>query len=378
MDTFELIVPTLFGIEAVTASEIKRLGYEITKTTDGRVTFLGDYNAVCESNINIRTGERVLIKIAQFKATTFDELFEKTKMADWKRWLNKDCAFPVKGFSVKSQLHSVPDCQSIIKKSIVDALKETFNTDTLPETGEKRQIEFSIIRDEVTIMLDTTGDPLHKRGYRIKHNAAPIRETLAAAISLLSHFNYNTVMADPFCGSGTFPIECAMIAKNIAPGINREFSAMNFKEIDRRLWKDAKEEALDNVRHDAKLQIIASDIDKMSVNLTKQNAKNAGVSDMITAFQSPVSEFECDIKGGSLICNPPYGERLLEQKSCERIYSQIGEVYSRLDNWGFFVLTPSEKFEDLFGVPAQKKRKLYNGMIKCCLYEYFPKKEKIE
>lgn len=374
METFELIVPTLFGIEAVTASEIKKLGYEITKTTDGRVTFLGDYNAICESNVNLRTGERVLIKIAQFKATTFDELFEKTKSADWKRWLNKNCAFPVKGFSIKSKLHSVPDCQAIIKKSIVNALMDCFNTTTLPEDGEKRQIEFSIIKDEVTIMLDTTGTPLHKRGYRIKHNAAPIRETLAAAISILSRFNYNTVMADPFCGSGTFPIECAMIAKNIAPGINRSFSAMEFKEINPKLWKDTIEEAKDNIRHDAKLKIIASDIDKASVNLTKENAKNAGVSDMITAFQTPVSEFFSEDKNGTIICNPPYGERLLEQKSCERIYTQMGRIYKKLDNWGFFALTPAENFESLFDAPATKTRKLYNGMIKCRLYQYFPNK----
>ena len=296
--------------------------------------------------------------------------------ADWKRWLNKNCAFPVKGFSIKSQLHSVPDCQAIIKKSIVNALMEAFDTTVLPETGEKRQIEFSIIRDEVTIMLDTTGDPLHKRGYRIKHNAAPIRETLAAAISILSRFNYNTVMADPFCGSGTFPIECAMIAKNIAPGMNRSFAAMDFKEIDSKMWKDTIEEAKDNIRHDAKLKIIASDIDKMSVNLTKENAKNAGVSDMITAFQTPVSEFECDIEGGTIICNPPYGERLLEQKTCERIYTQMGRVYSQLKNWGFFALTPAENFQDLFGYQADKTRQLYNGIIKCRLYQYFPKRAK--
>jgi len=374
MDTFELVVPTLFGIEAVTASEIKRLGYEVTKTTDGRVTFLGDYNAICESNINLRTAERVLIKIAQFKATTFDELFEKTKACDWKKWLNKSCSFPVKGFSLKSCLHSVPDCQAIIKKSIVNALMDLFDTNTLPETGETRRIEFSIIKDEVTLMLDTTGDPLHKRGYRIKHNAAPIRETLAAAISMISRFNYNTVMADPFCGSGTFPIECAMIAKNIAPGLHRKFAAMEFKEIDKKLWKDTIEEANDNIRHDAKLKIIASDIDKASVNLTKENAKNAGVSDMIDAFQSPVSEFECDITGGTIICNPPYGERLLEKKTCERIYTQMGQIYSSLDNWGFFALTPADNFEQLFGYSAHKTRKLYNGMIKCRLYEYFPKR----
>lgn len=375
MNTFEIIVPTLFGIESVTASEIKRLGYEITKTNDGRVTFLGDYNAVAESNINLRTGERVLIKIAEFKALTFDELFEKTKEADWKRWLTKNCAFPVTGFSIKSQLHSVPDCQAIIKKSIVNALMDAFDTTVLPETGETRRIEFSIIKDTVTLMLDTTGDPLYKRGYRIKHNAAPIRETLAAAISILSRFNYNTVMADPFCGSGTFPIECAMIAKNIAPGMNRSFSAMNFKEIDKKIWDSAFEEAKDNVRKAANLKIIASDIDKEAIRLTRENAKNAGVSHMIEAFQTPVSEFESEISGGTIICNPPYGERLLEKKTCERIYTQMGQVYEKLPNWGFFALTPAENFEALFGAYADKTRKLYNGMIKCRLYQYFPKRQ---
>ena len=376
MNAFEIIVPTLFGVEAVTANEIRRLGYDVTKTADGRVTFLGDYDAVCESNINLRTGERVLIKIAEFKAETFDELFENTKNADWKRWLNKNCAFPVTGFSIKSKLHSVPACQSVIKKSIVTAMTELFGINTLPETGETRRIEFSIIKDVVTIMLDTTGEPLHKRGYRIKHNAAPIKETLAAAIAILSRFNYNTVMADPFCGSGTFPIECAMIAKNIAPGLNRRFSAMEFKEIDKKCWNNAFLEAKENIREDTRLTILASDIDKAAISLTRENAKNAGVSDMITAAHLPISEFKCDISGGTIICNPPYGERLLEQKACERIYTVMGDVYRSLDNWGLFALTPSENFENLFAITAAKKRKLYNGMIKCCLYEYFPKRQK--
>ena len=234
MNTFDIVVPTLFGVEAVTAKEIRNLGYDIKNTSDGRVTFLGDFDAVARANINLRTGERVLIKVAEFKAETFDELFENTYNIDWSVWLSKNSHFPVKGFSLRSKLYSVPDCQSIIKKAIVNSLMKKYNTQFLPERGTTYQIEFSIIRDTVCIMIDTTGAPLHKRGYRIKHNAAPIRETLAAAIAILSRFSYSGIMADPFCGSGTFPIECAMIAKNIAPGVNREFSAMDFAQIEKK------------------------------------------------------------------------------------------------------------------------------------------------
>ena len=371
MKTFDIVVPTLFGVEAVTAKEIRNLGYDIKNTSDGRVTFLGDFDAVARANINLRTGERVLIKVAEFKAESFDELFEKTYNIDWSVWLSKNSHFPVKGFSLRSKLYSVPDCQSIIKKAIVNSLMKKYNTQFLPERGTTYQIEFSIIRDTVCIMIDTTGAPLHKRGYRIKHNAAPIRETLAAAIAILSRFSYSGIMADPFCGSGTFPIECAMIAKNIAPGVNREFSAMDFSQIDKKIWLDALEEARDLVKKDTKFHAVASDIDKMCIEITAENAKNAGVGELITTKLMPVSEFTCNESGGTLICNPPYGERLLEKKSCERIYSQLGEVYRNLDKWNLLALTPVENFEDNFGQAATKKRKLYNGMIKCCLYQFY-------
>lgn len=374
MYTFDIVVPTLFGVEAITAKEIVNLGYDIKTITDGRVTFVGDFDAVARANINLRTGERVLIKVAEFKALSFDELFENTYDVDWTFWIDKNAHFPVKGFSLKSKLYSVPDCQSIIKKAVVNSLMDKYKTSFLPERGTTYKIEFSIIKDTVTLMIDTTGTPLSKRGYRIKHNDAPLRESLAASIAILSRFSYNSVVADPFCGSGTFPIEAAMIAKNIAPGVNREFSSMDFKQIPKKLWMDALEEARDCVRHDTKLKVYGSDIDKMCVEISKENARNAGVDDIITVTQMPLSEFSSDLSGGTILCNPPYGERMLEIEACERLYSQMGNIYRNLDNWGLSALTPVETFEKFFGKNADKKRKLYNGMIKCCLYQYFKKR----
>lgn len=376
MYTFDIVVPTLFGVEAITAKEIVKLGYDIKNTTDGRVTFVGDFDAVARANINLRTGERVLIKVAEFKAENFDELFEKTYDVDWSPWLDKNAHFPVSGFSLRSKLHSVPTCQSIIKKAIVNSLKDKYKTEFLPERGITYKIEFSVIKDNVTLMIDTTGTPLSKRGYRIKHNDAPLRESLAAAIAILSRFSYDGVVADPFCGSGTFPIESAMIAKNIAPGVNREFSSMDFPQISKKIWMDALEEARDCERHDTKLRVFASDIDKMCAEITLENAKNAGVSDIITVTQMPLSEFSSEISGGTILCNPPYGERMLEIEACERLYKQLGNIYRNLDNWNLSALTPVETFEKFFGKNADKKRKLYNGMIKCCLYQYFKERNR--
>lgn len=371
MQIFDIVVPTLFGVESITAKEIVKLGYDIKNTTDGRVTFIGDFGAVARANINLRTGERVLIKIAEFKAESFDELFENTYDTPWYLWLDKNAHFPVSGFSLKSKLYSVPTCQSIIKKAIVKSLQDKYNTVFLPERGVTYKIEFSIIKDTVTLMIDTTGTPLSKRGYRIKHNDAPLRESLAASIAILSRFSYNSVVADPFCGSGTFPIESAMIARNIAPGVNREFSSMDFPQIPKKIWMDALEEARDCERRDTKLKVFASDIDKMCAEITMENAKNAGVSDMITVTQMPLSEFSSELSDGTILCNPPYGERMLEIEACERLYKQLGNVYRSLDNWSLSALTPVETFENFFGKNADKKRKLYNGMIKCCLYQYF-------
>ena len=375
MEQFEIIVTTLFGVEAITANEIRKLGYQTTNVSDGRITFLGDLMAVCSANLWIRTGERVLIKIGEFKAFTFDELFDQTAKIKWSDWLPKDCAFPVKGFTFKSTLFSMSDCQSIIKKSVAKSLSETYKQDWFREDGATYQIEFSIIRDTVTLMIDTTGMGLHKRGYRKNSNLAPIKETLAATMAIISRFRYDGILADPFCGSGTIPIEAGLIAKNIAPGLNREFAFMQLNQFSKTLWETAKTEAMDLIKKDTKIQILASDLDPEAVALTAQNSKIAGISDIIHTSVKPISQWTIDKPDGTMICNPPYGERLLDQKECETIYKQLGTLYKSLNNWSLYAITPNENFEQIFGKFANKKRKLYNGMIKCNLYQYFPLKK---
>lgn len=372
MERFDIVVTTMFGLEALAAKEIRNLGYEVSEVTDGRITFLGDYEAVARVNLWLRTGERVFIKVGEFEAVTFDELFEKTKELDWSRWLYKDSEFPVGGFCVKSKLFSVRDCQAIIKKSIVEALSKKYNMSWFAETGVSYRIEFSIIKDKVTLMIDTSGNSLHKRGYRRSSNMAPLKETIAASIVSLSRFSYNGVFADPFCGSGTIPIEAAMIAKNIAPGLYRHFAFESFKQIPKSILKDAREEALSEIRK-TNLRVLASDIDYDCVDLTIHNAKLAKVNDIILVKRLPVSEFKSDETGGTIVCNPPYGERLLDLKESEKIIKDLGRVYKGLKGWNMFVITPNENFEKLINKPATKKRKIYNGMIKCDLYQYFSK-----
>ena len=378
MDKFEIVVTTLLGIEGITANEIRKLGYETKTVEDGRVTFIGDFSAVCRANMWLRTCERVLIKIGEFSAFSFDELFEKTKKLPWSEWIPKNAAFPVKGYSLRSKLHSVPDCQSIIKKSIVDSLSQYYKISDFEENGALYQIEFSIMRDRVTLMIDTTGTALHKRGYRQNSNKAPLRETIAAAMVILSRFSYSGVFADPFCGSGTIPIEAGLIAKNIAPGLFRSFAAQSFRQISEKLWIDAKTEARDKIRKDSKLTILASDIDPFAVKLTSENSVKAKVSDLITVTQCDVKDFKNSETGGTIVCNPPYGERLLDEEQCREITRNMGKMYKNLDRWTLFALTPLEGFEEYFGINASKKRKIYNGMIKCDLYQYFPSKINIK
>ena len=371
----ELIITTLFGMEALVAKEVRKLGYEVTEVTDGRVTFLGDYNAIARCNLWIRCGERLLIKMGEATVTTFDELFEFTKHLPWEDWIEKEDAFPVKGYSLKSKLFSVPGCQSVIKKAVVSALEESYGQKWFPESGTLYQIEFSLIKDKLTLMIDTSGQPLHKRGYRKNSNRAPLKETIAAAIVTLTHFRYDGVFADPFCGSGTIPIEAGLIAKNIAPGIHRDFSAMQFAQIPKKVWKDAKEEAKSLIREDSKLKILASDIDPEAIRLTTHNAKVAGVSNLMEISEKPVAEFFPKNPVGTICCNPPYGERLLDEKACRILYKEMGQHFRKdLPGWSVFVLTPEEKFEDCYGKFCDKKRKLYNGMIKCNLFQYFGEK----
>lgn len=373
MEQFELIVPTLFGNEAFAVRELKRLGYDDIHTEDGRVTFKGDENAICRANMWLRCGERVLIKVGEFNALTFDELFENTKALDWSRFIPKNGAFPVKGYCLKSQLASMRDCQAIIKKAVADKLCAKYETEWLPEDEEAYQIQFSVMKDKVTLMIDTSGDGLHKRGYRRIANAAPLKETIAAAMVTMSYWKFEYPLCDPFCGSGTIPIEAAMFKRNIAPGLTRSFSAQNFKFIDSSLWAQAKEEA-QSLKRALPLEIYASDIDAETVEIARENAKIAGVDDAISFSVMPAQNFSSKTRYGSVICNPPYGERLGDIQECEKLYSEIGKTFSRLPDWSYYIIASNEKFEDFFGRKADKRRKLYNGMIKCNIYQYFGKR----
>ena len=373
MEQFELIVPTLFGNEAFAVRELKRLGYDDIHTEDGRVTFKGDENAICRANMWLRCGERVLIKVGEFNALTFDELFENTKALDWSRFIPKNGAYPVKGYCLKSQLASMRDCQAIIKKAIADKLCAKYVTEWLPEDEEAYQIQFSVMKDKVTLMIDTSGDGLHKRGYRRIANAAPLKETIAAAMVTMSYWKFEYPLCDPFCGSGTIPIEAAMFKRNIAPGLTRSFSAQNFKFIDSSLWAQAKEEA-QSLKRALPLEIYASDIDAETVEIARENAKIAGVDDAISFSVMPAQNFSSKTRYGSVICNPPYGECLGDIRECEKLYSEIGTTFSRLPDWSYYIIASNEKFEDFFGRKADKRRKLYNGMIKCNIYQYFGKR----
>lgn len=370
MENFEIIVPCIFGMEAFVSREIRRLGYETTSVEDGKVTFSGDFEAVCRANIWLRCGERVLIKIAEFSAVTFDELFEQTKKADWPQWLGKDAAFPVKGFCLKSTLASMRDCQAIIKKAIVSSLSEKYGIEWFEESGPVYQIQFSVFKDKVTLMIDTSGDGLHKRGYRKISNAAPLKETIAAAMVMMSYWKFEYPLCDPFCGSGTIPIEAAMFKRNIAPGLTRHFSAENFVQIPPEMWENAREEA-ESAKRSTPLIIYASDIDPDTVRIAEENAKIAGVADAVKPVAADAADFVSGERFGSIICNPPYGERLSDLKSCEELYAKIGKTFSHLPDWSYYILASDENFEKCFGRKADKKRKIYNGMIKCNVYQYF-------
>ncbi len=368
---FDIVVPTLLGLEAFCAREIKRLGYE-PHTEDGRVMFSGDAHAIAAANINLRTGERVLIKVGEFKAETFEELFENTKKLPWSDFLPLGCMFPVVGHSLKSTLASVPDCQKIIKKAIATSLGKAYGMDVLPETDAMFKIRFSLRRDIVTLMIDTSGVPLYKRGYRTESNLAPLRETIAAAMVLLSFWKYETPLVDPFCGSGTILIEAAMFKRNIAPGVNRSFAGEEFPYIPKEVWEEEREKARAHER-DLPLRLYGSDIDPRCLEIARNNAKRAGVDDCIEFALKDAADFETPQTLGAVICNPPYGERIGEKKECEELYRKIGKAFSKNKSWSYYILTSHEEFESLYGKKADKRRKVYNGMIKCNVYQYFGK-----
>lgn len=381
METIQLVAPCHFGMEAVLKREIYDLGYDITKVEDGRVTFEGDLETICRSNIFLRTVERVMVQIGRFRATTFDELYENMKDLPWEDWIPQDGKFWVKkASSVKSKLFSASDIQSICKKAMVDRLKMTYHTDWFKEDGASFPVRIFLLKDEVTVALDTTGDPLHKRGYRTWTSKAPISETLAAALIMLTPWRADRILVDPFCGSGTFLIEAAMMAANIAPGMNRSFTAEAWTHlIPKQMWYDVVEEAEEMVDTDISCDLQGYDIDPDMIRIARANAKQAGVDHLIHFQQRDVADLKHSKKYGFIITNPPYGERLEDKKDLPALYTTIGQVYRDLDAWSMYLITSYEEAERYIGRKADKNRKLYNGMIRTYFYQFMgpkpPKKK---
>ncbi len=371
-ELYEFLAPCHFGTESVLKREITDLGYEIASTEDGRVSFWGDEAALCRANLFLRTTERVLLVIGRFHAVTFEELFEKTKALPWERYIPEDGKFWVtKANSVKSKLFSPSDIQRIMKKAMVERLKQSYKKEWFPEDGAAFPVRVSIMKDEVTVGLDTSGESLHKRGYRKLAAKAPITETLAAALIMLTPWKADRILVDPFCGSGTIPIEAAMLGANIAPGLNREFLAEDWVHlIPKKAWYDAVNEAEDLVKRDAVMQIQGYDIDDGIIKAARQNAVDAGVSEYIHFQKRPVSELRHAKKYGFVITNPPYGERLEEKNALPALYKEFGTAFAGLDAWSCYMITSYEEAEKYFGRKADKNRKIYNGMIKTYFYQF--------
>ena len=376
MDNYEFIAPCHFGLEAVLKREITNLGYKITHVEDGKVTFTGDASAACRANIFLRTTERILLKAGSFKAETFDELFEKTKSIPWEQFIPVNGKFWVtKATSIKSKLFSPSDIQSIMKKAIVERLKSKYNTSWFKEDGASFPIRVTIMKDEVTVGLDTSGESLHKRGYRKAVVKAPITETLAAALIMLTPWNKDRILADPFCGSGTFPIEAALIGANIAPGINRSFTAEEWTHIiPKKEWYNAVNEAQDLIIHGLDMDIQGYDIDNNAIKAAMENARNADVGHLIHFQRRAVNQLSHRKKYGFIITNPPYGKRLEASDEIPLIYKELGQAYKNLDEWSMYVVTAYEQAEKYIGRKADKNRKIYNGMIKTYFYQYYGKK----
>ena len=362
-------VPCLFGLEGLAADELRRLGMGDVTADNGRVSFCGDERAIAAANLNLRTGERVLIELGSFDAQSFDALFEGTKALPWERFIPKDAAFPVTGYSLNSKLASVPDCQKIIKKAIVERLKGKYRLQWFQETGETVQIRFSLMKDHASLCLDTSGEGLHKRGYRPAHNAAPLRETLAAAMVNLARYRGKGDFVDPFCGSGTIPIEAALIARNRAPGLDRHFAAMDWRVLDPKIWEEAKEAARAGEFH-GDYRILGTDNDPKAVAIASKNAERAGVDDIVRFEVADAMAFDRKTERGVIVTNPPYGERILEKQEAEALYAGFGRALARCSGWQLYLLSSHTEFERSFGRKADKKRKLYNGMIKCDLFMY--------
>ncbi len=366
-----LVATCMFGLEKLLGEEIDALGLKRLDTMDGRVTFEGTEADVPRANIHLRCAERVFVHVGGFPARSFAELFDGVRSLPWEDWVGRADAFPVKGHSIKSGLTSLPDCQSIVKKAVVERLKERYGISWFEETGVKYQIEFFIFKDVAHLMIDTSGVALHKRGYRPEAGAAPLRETLAAALVMTARPREDILFWDPFCGSGTIAIEAAMLVSGRAPGLGRSFAGEAFANIPRALWDTAREEARGRVRTDCRFEVYASDIDEDILDITYENALRAGVEEYLNIFQADARQIKKEDRKGTVVCNPPYGERMGEREEIERLYQQLGGNFKALYPWQIYVLTSSDRFDRLYGQRADKVKKLYNGMLPCYLYEYF-------
>ncbi|MBP3370393.1 MAG: class I SAM-dependent RNA methyltransferase [Clostridia bacterium] len=368
----ELVATCLFGLEKLLGEEIDALGYKRIDTMDGRITYEGDERAIFISNLHLRFAERVFIKLGSFKAESFEELYEGIAALPWENFIGNNDAFPVKGHAIRSTLFSVPDCQSIVKKAVVNRLSGIYNIKWFREEGVKYQIEFFIFKNIATLMIDTTGVALHKRGYRTEAGAAPLRETLAAAIAAISRPREDVLLWDPFCGSGTIAIEAALMMTKTVPGIARHFICEDFAILaDGKIAREERSRAFSMIDQDSRFEAYASDIDPEVLEIAKQNAERAGVDDRIKFFVADARDTKKLDRRGTVVCNPPYGERLMTPKETERLYREIGDAFSQLSPWQIYVLTSAENFQTIYGRRADKVRKLYNGMIPCFLYQYF-------
>lgn len=371
MTEITLVATTAFGLEAVTAREMQALGCTDLTIENGKLHVCGDEELLCRLNIRLRTAERIFVQLGEFEAGDFDQLFEGTRALPWHEWLPVNAVFPVRGSSIKSTLHSVPACQSIVKKAIVEKMRERHKVTLLPENGSTYGIYFSLHDNKISLNLDSSGPGLHKRGYRKLVGEAPLRETLAAGLVLLSFWKNNRVLADPFCGTGTIAIEAALIGINRAPGLNRSFDAEKWPRIDAEVWKQEREAARNDERADAELTVLATDRDEKVISLARYHAKQAGIEKLVHIQRQDVKDFQSQRKFGCIICNPPYGERQGNQRHLEGLYRLMGERFSSLDSWSVYILTSTREFERFFGQQADRRRKLYNGKIECTYYQFY-------
>lgn len=371
MEQLKMAAPCLFGTESIAADEFRRMGFEDVSVQNGRVLLSGGYEMLARANINSRFAERILIVVGNFKAESFTELFDNVKALEWERFIGKTDAFPVTGSSIDSALHSIPDCQKIIKKAIVDRLSSKYKIKWFEETGAEVRIKFTALKDEFSLMIDTSGEGLHKRGYRKNSNDAPLKETLAASMCDLARIYPDTKIYDPFCGSGTILIEAALMATKRAPGLNRYFAAERYSFFPREAFREERVRAQDLIIHNAEFEAIGSDIDKSCIELTLANAKKAGVEKYVKAHIADIRDFKPEFDRCVTITNPPYGERLLDVKAAEELYAVMGKRFIMEKGKKYFVISPHDDFEKIFGRPADKRRKLYNGMIKCQYFMYF-------